>query len=198
MVKFTSLKGSKTRHDKILGNVEDRFLNFPVPFIFERFLSNQTIDLAAQFSNPEQKVLKLDWSVFHLAVEVNVVKAILAMLNEFKEQVRQSNKAWHVPILAKALCLTRTWIPNRKRTKSILDPYFREIREIRHFRPSKKSCAFANVLQLIALLTLQVSANVNSCCDMGMTDFSEERLWLSELIATSAFIFYLFIYFLSS
>ena len=38
----------------------DRFPNFPVPFIFQLFLSDQTIDLAAQFSNPEQKALKLD------------------------------------------------------------------------------------------------------------------------------------------
>ena len=57
--------------------------------------------------------------------------------------------------------------------------YFREIREIRPFRPLKKSCAFADVLQLIALLALQVSANVNSCYEKGMTDFTDlTEIWI--------------------
>ena len=38
-----------------------------------------------------------------------------------------------------------------KQTYSIRCSHFREIREIRHFRPLKKSCAFANVF-----MTLQV------------------------------------------
>ena len=51
--------------------------------------------------------------------------------------------------------------------------YFREIREIHPFRPLKKSCAFVDELQLIALLALQVSANANSCYVTGMTDFTD-------------------------
>ena len=50
--------------------------------------------------------------------------------------------------------------------------YFRQIREIRHFRPLKKSGTLANALQLLALLILQVSANVISCYETGMTDFT--------------------------
>ena len=61
---------------------------------------------------------------------------------------------------------------NRKRSYSILDPYFREIRGIHHFRPLKKNFAFAYVLQLLTLLALQVSANIN-CYETGMRDLTD-------------------------
>ena len=91
---------------------DDRFPKFLVSFMFQHFLSSQCIDLAAQFSNFEQNSLKLYLSVFHLAVEAKVIKAISShdsILSEFfKEQAGHSNKVQHVPILAKVLCLTGT------------------------------------------------------------------------------------------
>ena len=53
-------KTGEDREDRNPANCADRFLNFLVPFIFQRFLSNQTIDLAARFSKLEQKALKFD------------------------------------------------------------------------------------------------------------------------------------------
>jgi len=73
---------------------------------------------------------------------------------------------------------------------TILDPYFREIREIPHFRPLKKNCAFANVLELLALLNDPASI---SKCKLVLWDGNDGFYGNMNIYSSTSLFYYKYI-----
>ena len=150
------------------------FLKLSGSFYFSTFSVKLNQWISWQVLNSKQKALKLDWSVFHLAVEVNVIKAILVMIPSW---MSSSNK-WDTA------------------TRYDMFPYWLIVSELTayYIHISVKSVISVSRRRVVPLLMynssllcwLQVSANVNSCYETGMTDFTDlTEIWISNHILLS-------------